>query len=189
MQPVVSRTTQVRAVIIAKGDVQRVGYRDAVERIARKMKFTGFIENIKPYDVRIVCEGEKGRVEAFIKQININEFPIDVEDLDVKFEDATGEFEYFEIKRGDWTEELGERLDSARAELKQNTLTLKEFRNETNEVLKGFREDSNDNFKLLHSDMTKHDAAAQNRIEKLSKEITELRERITRVESVVATQQ
>lgn len=112
-----------------------------------------------------------------------------MENLDIKFEDATGEFEYFEIRRGDWTEELGERLDSARAELKQNTLTLKEFRKETNEVLKGFREDTNDNFKLLHSDMTKHDAAAQNRIENLSKEIIELRERRTRVESLVAAQQ
>ena len=189
MHPAVSSTAQVRAVIIAKGDVQRVGYRDAVERIARKLKLTGFVENVKPYDVRIVCKGEKGRVEEFIKQINISEFPIDVEDLDVKFEDSTEEFEYFEIRRGDWTEELGERLDSARAELKQNTLTLKEFRKETNEVLKGFREDTNDNFKLLHSDLTNHDIAAQNRIENLSKEIIELRERMTRVESLVTPQQ
>jgi len=27
-----------RAIIIAKGEVQRVGYRDAVEKIARKLK-------------------------------------------------------------------------------------------------------------------------------------------------------
>lgn len=171
MHPAVSRTAQARAVIIVKGDVQRVGYRDAVERIARKMRLTGFIENVKPYDVRIVCEGDKARVEGFIEQINIKEFPIDVEDLDVKFEDATEEFEYFEIRRGDWTEELGERLDSARAELKQNTLTLKEFRKETNEVLKGFREDTNDNFKLLHSDLANHDITAQNRIENSSKDV------------------
>ena len=46
-----------RAVIIAKGEVQRVGYRDAVEKIARKLKLTGFVENLKPYDVRIVAVG------------------------------------------------------------------------------------------------------------------------------------
>lgn len=189
MHPAVSRTAQVRTVIIAKGDVQRVGYRDVVERIARKMRLTGFVENVKPYDVRIVCEGDRARVKELIEQINIREFPIDVEDLDVKFEVATEEFDYFEIRRGDWTEELGERLDSARAELKQNTLTLKEFRKETNEVLIGFREDTNDNFKLLHSDLTNHDIAAQNRIENLSKEIIELKERITRVESLVDSQQ
>ena len=48
-----------RAVIIAKGEVQRVGYRDAVEKIARKLKLTGFVENLKPYDGRIVAEGKQ----------------------------------------------------------------------------------------------------------------------------------
>ncbi|MEA2074813.1 MAG: acylphosphatase, partial [Euryarchaeota archaeon] len=32
-----------RAIITAKGEVQRVGYRDAVEKIARKLKITGFV--------------------------------------------------------------------------------------------------------------------------------------------------
>jgi hypothetical protein len=36
-----------------------------------------------------------------------------VERLDVQFEDFKSEFEYFEIKRGEWHEELGERLDAA----------------------------------------------------------------------------
>ncbi len=36
--------------------MQRVGYRDEVEEIARKLKITGFVENVKPYDVRIVAE-------------------------------------------------------------------------------------------------------------------------------------
>jgi len=40
-----------RAVIIAKGEVQRVGYRDAGEKIARKLKLMGFVENPRPYDV------------------------------------------------------------------------------------------------------------------------------------------
>ena len=53
------KAMQVRAVITASGEVQRVGYRDVVERAARKMKLTGFVENIRPYDVRIVCEGNK----------------------------------------------------------------------------------------------------------------------------------
>ncbi|KCZ72083.1 acylphosphatase [Candidatus Methanoperedens nitroreducens] len=50
---------QKRAVIIARGEVQRVGYRDVVERAARRMKLTGFVENVRPYDVRIICEGDK----------------------------------------------------------------------------------------------------------------------------------
>ena len=110
---------QIKAVIIARGEVQRVGYRDVVERAARKMKLTGIVANIKPYDVKIVCEGNKTSIDSFIKLIDIKEFPIEVEELGVSFEDATGEFDYFEIKRGDMTEELGERLDIANAKMKQ----------------------------------------------------------------------
>ena len=102
-----------RVVIIAKGEVQRVRYRDEVERIARKLRLSGFVENIKPYDVRIVAEGEADNIGRFIEQIKIKKYSIDVEDLEVNFEGFKGEFEYFEIRRGDWHEELGERLDAA----------------------------------------------------------------------------
>jgi acylphosphatase len=107
-----------RVVAIAKGRVQRVGYRDTVETIACKLKLTGFVENLKPYGVRIVAEGEQDVLDEFITQIRIEKHPItpiSVEDLTVEFESATGEFEYFEIKRGEWQDELGERLDTAGA--------------------------------------------------------------------------
>ena len=102
-----------RARCIVKGRVQRVGYRDEVEEIARRLGTKGFVENIKPYDIRIVTEGEDEAISEFIERIKIKRFPIDVESVEVSFEDFKGEFEYFEIKRGDWQEELGERLDTA----------------------------------------------------------------------------
>ena len=102
-----------RAVIIAKGRVQRVGYRDEVEEIARGLKITGFVENVKPYDVRIVAEGEDDIIDQFIEKIEIKKYPIDVESIEVNFEDFRDEFEYFEIKRGEWGEEIAERLDTA----------------------------------------------------------------------------
>jgi len=107
-----------RAVIIAKGDVQRVGYRDLVEKTARKLKLTGFVENLKPYDVRIVAEGEEYLLNEFVTQTRIEKHPIvpvSVEEIEVEFGTATGEFEYFGIKRGDPQEELGERMDVAGA--------------------------------------------------------------------------
>ena len=110
-----------RAVIIAKGEVQRVGYRDTVEKIARKLKLTGFVENLKPYDVKIVTEGKQDALDEFVTQIRIENHPIppiSVESLDARFEAATGEFEYFEIKRGDWKDELGERMGVAGALVK-----------------------------------------------------------------------
>lgn len=102
-----------RVTVIVKGEVQRVGYRDIVEKIARKLKLVGFVENLKPYDVKIIAEGEEEVLKKFIELIDIKKYPVDVEKVVVRFEEPTGEFEYFEIKRGEWHEELGERMDIA----------------------------------------------------------------------------
>ena len=102
-----------RVVIIVKGKVQKVGYRDWVEDIALDTSITGYVENLKPYKVRIVCEGEKENLEKFIDLIKIEDYPIFVKDMNIEYKEPTGEFEYFEIKRGDWQEELGERMDVA----------------------------------------------------------------------------
>jgi acylphosphatase len=121
-----------RVAITAKGRVQKVGYRDEVEEIARKLNVTGFIENVKPYDVRIVAEGEDEHIDLFIKRLKIIKFPIDVESVEVNFDDFRGEFEYFEIKRGEWGEEIVERLDTAgkllyrSVELGESTLKVAE---------------------------------------------------------------
>ncbi len=118
--------------ITAKGRVQKVGYRDEVEEIARKLNVTGFVENVKPYDVRIVAEGEDEHIDLFIKRLKIIKFPIDVESVEVNFDDFRGEFEYFEIKRGEWGEEIVERLDTAgkllyrSVELGESTLKVAE---------------------------------------------------------------
>ena len=102
-----------RARIIAQGEVQRVGYRDEVQRLARKLQITGFVENHQAYDVLILAEGEDERIEQFIEAIQIRKFPIEVEELQVSFEAYTGKFKYFLINRGDADEELGERMDVA----------------------------------------------------------------------------
>ena len=102
-----------RAEIIVKGKVQRVAYRDAVDDIAAEIDITGFVENLKPRDARIIAEGEEDDINKFIESIRIKKFPINVKEVIVEFKPPTGEFEYFEIKRGDPDEEMGERLDIA----------------------------------------------------------------------------
>ena len=103
----------IRAEIIVKGRVQKVGYRDFAQEAARKLKVTGFVENLKPYDVRIVAEGEEDTLKKFIEVIKNPGQPAEVESVEINFSEATGEFDYFEIKRGDWKDELGERMDFA----------------------------------------------------------------------------
>ena len=102
-----------RVEIIASGRVQRVGFRDLVEKIAQDLGLSGTVENQKPYDVRIVAEGEEGALQAFVEGLKVERGPIRVRDLEVRWSEATGEFPYFQILRGDWQEELGERFDVA----------------------------------------------------------------------------
>jgi acylphosphatase len=195
-EPIGLKAMQVRAVITASGEVQRVGYRDVVERAARKMKLTGFVENIKPYDVRIVCEGNKTGIDSFVRLIKMKEYPIDVENLDVRFEDATGEFEYFEIKRGDMTEELGERLDIANTKMtemsqKQDVMIEKLDNNtsilkENTSILIDFKNETNENLNRLTNIMTKHDVDAQERIANLTVEISGIKDRLTHLESAIS---
>ena len=102
-----------RVEILARGDVQRVGYRDVVQRIGRNLGISGTVQNQEPYDVRIVAEGEEEALKEFVEALRIEDGPIQVRELEVRWASATGEFPYFRIIRGDWQEELGERFDVA----------------------------------------------------------------------------
>ena len=106
-----------------------------------------------------------------LRLIRIKEYPIDVEHLDFKFEDASGEFEYFEIKRGDMTEELGERLDIANVKMTKMTqkqdVMIEKLDNNTS-ILNDFKNENNI--------MTKHDIDAQERIANLTVEISGIKE-------------
>jgi len=102
-----------RANIIAKGKVQKVGYRDFVQDSARELGITGDVENLEDGNVKIVCEGEEPKIERFIRDIKVKKDFIDVRETLVKYEEPTGEFKVFKIKYGDVPEELGDRLGAA----------------------------------------------------------------------------
>lgn len=134
-------------------------------------------------------------IDSFVRMIRIKEYPIDVEHLDIRFEDATGEFEYFEIKRGDMTEELGERLDIVN--VKMTTMTQKQdvmiekmdnstsILKENTSILNDFKNEKDENLSRLTNIMTKHDVDAQERIANLTMEISGIKERLSRLESAI----
>jgi len=99
------------AEIIVKGKVQKVGFRDVVEDIAVNLEIRGFVENIKPRDVRIIAEGSEENIKKFVEMIKIKKFPIFVESVDAEYKEATEEFKYFEIKREELQEELDKRAN------------------------------------------------------------------------------
>ena len=81
--------------------MQRVGYRDLVADRAMDLGVVGFVENQPDGTVKIVLEGEEGILEEFVKKAQPEDDPlIRITQVDVAHEKATGEFEFFEIKRG-----------------------------------------------------------------------------------------
>jgi acylphosphatase len=102
-----------RAVIIAKGKVQKVGYRDFVQDSARELGITGYVENLEDGNVKVVCEGKEELISEFIKGIKVKKDFTDVIETSVEYEESTGEFKLFKIKYGDVPEELGDRLGAA----------------------------------------------------------------------------
>ncbi|MCW3132897.1 MAG: PKD domain-containing protein, partial [Methanophagales archaeon] len=73
-----------RANLIAKGKVQKVGYRDFVQ---------DSVENLEDENVKVVCEGEEPKIEDFIRGIKVKKDFIEV----VETSAPTGKFKVFKI--------------------------------------------------------------------------------------------
>jgi hypothetical protein len=101
-----------------------------------------------------VTEGEEDSLKEFVKALRVEKGPIQVRDLEVRWEKATGEFPYFKILRGDWQEELGERFDVAvgllyrSAELGEENLAIGKMmldkQDTTISILKDIKEDTSE---------------------------------------------
>ncbi|HJH27230.1 MAG TPA: acylphosphatase [Methanophagales archaeon] len=102
-----------RAILIAKGKVQKVGYRDFVQDSARELGITGYVENLEDGHVKVVCEGKAAEINDFIKGIKVKKEFIDVVETSLEYEAPTGEFKVFKIKYGEVVEELGDRMGAA----------------------------------------------------------------------------
>lgn len=105
--------------------MQRVGYRDFVAEIANGLTVCGMVENLPDNSVKIIAEAEKGTLENFIRQIQPGNDPmIKVTNITVRFEPATNEFEYFDIKYEDFVKEGFESIGTAAVYLKKIDKTL-----------------------------------------------------------------
>ncbi|KUK98551.1 MAG: Acylphosphatase, partial [Methanoculleus marisnigri] len=89
-----------RFVAIARGRVQRVGYREHVYNETFERNISGYVKNLDTGEVEIVAEGSEQDLRDFINEINIIRRPIAVKSFTVRWEEATGEYADFEIIRG-----------------------------------------------------------------------------------------
>lgn len=108
--------------LIISGEVQGVGYRGFVTRIARKLKLVGFAENLEDGTVRIHCKGEAAAIGKFKELIKVKNPPhaslIEVEGIIEKAlgpENVTGTG--FKEKLGDMGEEMAQGFATGNAYL------------------------------------------------------------------------
>ncbi len=88
----------VRALIIVSGLVQGVYYRAFAQKEAGLLGLTGFVRNLYDGRVEVVCEGDRGLIEEFIKQLKLGPPASDVRDLKITYQVYKGEFNGFDIR-------------------------------------------------------------------------------------------
>ncbi len=89
----------VRVHVWVKGTVQNVGFRAYVEYSANRLDVTGWVRNVGYDTVEAVAEGERENVERFIEMMKAGPRASRVDESRVEWENATGEFESFGVKR------------------------------------------------------------------------------------------
>jgi acylphosphatase len=90
----------VRAHVWVKGRVQNVGFRAYVEYSARQIGgLTGWVRNVGYDTVEAIAEGEKKNVEKLFQAMKDGPRGSRVDESKVEWEDPTGEFDRFGVKR------------------------------------------------------------------------------------------
>jgi acylphosphatase/BMFP domain-containing protein YqiC len=152
---------KIKAEIIVKGAIQKVGYRDYVQEKARSLNVKGYVENLRDGSVRIVCETDEETLKNFIKLINIKQDLVAVEEIrTVKKQPATGEYEYFDIKYGPMEEEMGERMVAAvkiavatRQDIKNMHADMKNMHQDLKGGINSMHQDLQNSIQSMHSDL------------------------------------
>ncbi|HRQ23876.1 MAG TPA: acylphosphatase [Anaerolineales bacterium] len=89
----------VRVHVWVRGRVQGVGFRAHVEYHARQIRVTGWVRNIGWDTVEAVAEGTREKVARFIEMMKEGPRMSRVDEAKVEWEDVTGEFREFGVKR------------------------------------------------------------------------------------------
>ena len=159
-----------RAEIVVSGDVQEAGYRGTILPMARRFKLRGFVENLPDGTVKIIAEGAREKIKGFIEVIDIQNDVIEVEKIDVKFSEGTGEFKWFQVKYSDMVSEIfqgfgtaksyfdkiggkidrvGEKVDGVGEKVDRVAELVVQGNRELKDELSQFRQESNANFQGL----------------------------------------
>jgi acylphosphatase len=90
-------TAKVRAHVFVSGKVQGVYYRQNAKETAERNGLTGWVRNLQDGRVEAVFEGGKSSVDRMIEWCHKGPAGARVEQVEIKFENYTGEFRDFRI--------------------------------------------------------------------------------------------
>jgi len=93
----VNMEKKVRAHVIIKGRVQGVFFRVNTARAANRLGVFGWVKNRWDGNVEAVFEGDEDRVNAVLEWCNTGDAPARVSDVDLDWEEFTGEYDSFDI--------------------------------------------------------------------------------------------
>ena len=79
------------------GSIQGVGFRFTAEEVATSLDIKGWVRNLEDGRVEILVEGTESALKEFLQKIEAM-FSSYIRDREVGWEDATGEFDYFDIR-------------------------------------------------------------------------------------------
>lgn len=88
----------IRAHVIVSGRVQGVFFRSETQNEAIKQGLTGWVQNLPDGRVEAVFEGEKDKVDRLIRFCRQGPRGAIVTDIEVTWENYTGEFREFKIR-------------------------------------------------------------------------------------------
>jgi acylphosphatase len=92
-------TDVIRLHIHVKGRVQNVGFRAHVEHNARQLGLKGWVRNVGLGEVETVAEGARQSLERLAEAIRAGPRGSHVDEANVEWAAATGEFEHFLVRR------------------------------------------------------------------------------------------
>lgn len=67
--PDFTKSNITRIYVVFKGEVQGVGFRYEIFKLARRLGLTGFVKNLENSNVEAEIQGEKNRVNYLIKEM------------------------------------------------------------------------------------------------------------------------
>jgi acylphosphatase len=86
-----------RVHVVISGRVQGVAYRYFAEKYADALGITGWVRNLYDGGVEVLAEGDRANLEQFLARLKEGPRLAQVDDFDVRWQEATGEFPDFRI--------------------------------------------------------------------------------------------